>query len=117
MAGGAAPDADRLATLQVTHDENVVAARAGGLNAGVFAAAVPTHTHIARLPTAVARVQALVDGGLINPGSMWVKLGATAINGWQALSAHDGIIAAEAKVPRRWPRRRRTSSSSPRPRR
>jgi len=29
---------------------------------------------------------------------MRVKLGATAINGWQALSAHDGIIAAEAKA-------------------
>jgi hypothetical protein len=98
VAGGAAPDADRLATLQVTHDENVVAARAEGLNAGVFAAVVPVHTHIPRAPTAVARVQALVDGGLINPGSMWVKLGATAINGWQALSAHDGIIAAEAKA-------------------
>ena len=27
-----------------------------------------------------------------------MKTGAVAINGWQALSAHDGIIAAEAKV-------------------
>jgi len=33
---------------------------------------------------------------LINPGSMWVKTGAVAINGWHALSAHDGIVAAEA---------------------
>ena len=64
----------------------------------VFAAAVPTHSHIARAPTAVARVQALVDGGVISPGSMWVKTGAVAINGWQALSAHDGIVAAEAKA-------------------
>ena len=98
VAGGAAPEADRLAALQVTHDENVAAARARGLNAGVFAAAVPTHSHIARAPTAVTRVQALVDGGVINPGSMWVKTGAVAINGWQALSAHDGIVAAEAKA-------------------
>ena len=98
VAGGAAPEADRLAALQVTHDENVAAARARGLNAGVFAAAVPTHSHIARAPTAVARVQALVDGGVINPGSMWVKTGAVAINGWQALSAHGGIVAAEAKA-------------------
>ena len=29
---------------------------------------------------------------------MWVNTGAVAISGWQALSAHDGIIAAEAKV-------------------
>ena len=29
---------------------------------------------------------------------MRVKLGATAINGWQALSAHGGIIAAKAKA-------------------
>ena len=29
---------------------------------------------------------------------MWLKTGTVAINGWQALSAHDGIIAAEAKV-------------------
>ena len=29
---------------------------------------------------------------------MRAKTGAVAINGWQALSAHDGIIAAEAKV-------------------
>jgi hypothetical protein len=98
VAGGAAPDADLLAALQVAHEANIVAARAARLNAGVFAATVPTHTHIARAPTAVARVQALVDGGLINPGSMWVKTGAVAINGWQALSAHDGIIAAEANV-------------------
>jgi len=40
----------------------------------------------------VARVQALVDG------SIWVKTGAVAISGWQALSAHDGIVAAEAKA-------------------
>ena len=39
-----------------------------------------------------------MDGGLINPGSMWVKTDAVAINGWQALSAHDGIVAAEAKA-------------------
>ena len=53
---------------------------------------MPTHSHIARAPTAVARVQALVDG------SIWVKTGAVAISGWQALSAHDGIVAAEAKA-------------------
>jgi len=75
VAGGAAPEADRLAALQVSHDENVVAARASGLNAGIFAAKVPTHSHIARAPTAVARVQALVDG------SIWVKTGAVAISG------------------------------------
>ena len=79
VADGAAPDADRLAALQVAHEANIVAARAGGLNAGVFAATVPTHTHIAQAPTAVARVQALVDGGLINPGSMWVKTGAVTL--------------------------------------
>ena len=73
--------------------------------------------HIARAPTAVARVQALVDGGVISPGSMWVKLGVTAISGWQALSAHDRIIAAgtKAAAAKALPRRRRTSSSSPRP--
>jgi len=59
---------------------------------------VPTHSHIARAPTAVARVQALVDGGVINLGSMWVKTSAVAINGWQALSAHDGLVAAETKA-------------------
>ena len=53
---------------------------------------MPTHSHIGRAPTAVARVQALVDG------SIWVKTGAVAISGWQALSAHDGIVAAEAKA-------------------
>ena len=52
--GGAAPDADRLAALQVTHEANIVAARVGGLNAGVFAATVPP-TRAARAPTAVAR--------------------------------------------------------------
>lgn len=96
VAGGAAPDAGRLATLQLTHDKNCDVAREAGFNVGVFAAKVPTHNHIARAPDAVARVKALVDGGHINASSMWVKLGATAINGWQALSAHDGIIAAEA---------------------
>ena len=89
------------------------------MNVGVFAAVVPTHMHIARAPTAVARVQALVDGGVISPGSMWVKLGVTAINGWQALSAHERTIAAETKAAaaKSFSRRRRTSSSSPRPRR
>ena len=46
----------------------------------------------------MARVQALADGGVISPGSMRVKPGATAINGWQALSAHGSIIAAETKA-------------------
>jgi len=59
---------------------------------------VPTHSRIARAPTAVARVQALVDGGFISPCSMWVKTGAVAISGWQALSAHDGLVAAETKA-------------------
>jgi len=99
VAGGAAPDADRLAALQVTTRQTSSRRGWGGLNAGVFAATVPTHT---RRPSAHRGcplcVQALVDGGLINPGSLWVKTGAVAIDGWQALSAHDGIIAAEAEV-------------------
>ena len=45
VAGGAAPDADRLAALQVTREASIVAARARVLNAGVFSATVPTHSH------------------------------------------------------------------------
>jgi hypothetical protein len=96
-AGGAAPMALPLAALQVTHLANVNAARAAGLNAGVFAATVPVHSHIAREPTAAARVKALVQSGVINPSTMWQKTGTVAINGWQAISAHYGIAANDAK--------------------
>ena len=47
---------------QVAHDANMVAATAAGLNAGVFDATVPTHSHIARAPTVEGRIGAeLVD--------------------------------------------------------
>ena len=64
--------------------------------AGVFAAQVPVRTHIAREPTAVARVAALVADGIMK--HMWQKTGTTAISGWQAFAVHYGIVAKEAKV-------------------
>jgi len=80
----------------VQHDKNLAAAEEDGVVAGVFAAQVPVRTHIAREPTAVARVAALVADG--NMKHMWQKTGTIAINGWQAFAVHDGIVAKEAKV-------------------
>ena len=99
----------------MTHDKHAAAARAGGLNAGVVAAKVPTYKHVARGPTEADRVLALVASGSIDPTTMWRKTGTVAISGWQALSAHDGIAAKEKKelAVKAWPRRRRTSPSSP----
>ena len=72
----------------MTHDKHAAAARAGGLNAGVVAAKVPTYKHVARGPTEADRVLALVASGSIDPTTMWRKTGTVAISGWQALSAH-----------------------------
>ena len=93
--GGGAPQAAKLAALQVQHDENVAAATADGLVAGV-AAHVPVRSHVARAPTAVARVEALVADG--NMAHMWQTTGAIAINGWEAFAVQDGIVAKEAKA-------------------
>jgi hypothetical protein len=41
------------------------------------------------------RIEALAGHGTINPGSLWVNVGAHAINGWVAMRAHD-LIAAKA---------------------
>ena len=78
------------------HDENVAAATADGLVAGVFAAQVPVRSHVARALTAVARVEALVADG--NMAHMWQTTGAIAINGWEAFAVQDGIVAKEAKA-------------------
>jgi len=95
--GGASPESAGLEQLAEDHAGNIVAARGAGLNAGVFAAEAPRHTHIAREPTTAGRIRALAAVGKINPGTMWQKTGAVAINGWVALSAHDLIVANEAK--------------------
>ena len=64
VAGGAAPDADRLAALQVTREASIVAAAGEGDQRGRL---LRHGAHpLARAPTAVARVRALMDGGLIS---------------------------------------------------
>jgi hypothetical protein len=86
-----------LKALAESHVANQEAGRGIGLNVGVFEAVLPTHTHIAREAEPVARVRALAEHGKIDPSSLWQKTGAVAINGWQALTAHELIIAKSQK--------------------
>ena len=97
-AGGDAPEAAALEALEERHAANLAAAENAGLNAQVFGdVKVPTRSHVAREPTEVARVAALVASGSMTASQLWRTTGAVAINGWQVFAAEEGQAANAAK--------------------
>ena len=97
-AGGGAPEAAALEALEERHAANLAAAENAGLNAQVFGdVKVPTRSHVAREPTEVARVAALVASGSMSASQLWRTTGAVAINGWQVFAAEEGQAANAAK--------------------
>ena len=58
---------------------------------------VPIRSHVAREPTEVARVAALIASGSITTSQLWRTTGAVAINGWQVFAAEEGQAANAAK--------------------